>query len=110
MHATNVTATCSRWNMKPGDSIVFHNEKLALETKFISYNSGILFLEYVNSTLNYGQQITILRGCFEHGSNLKHVLWKYGILNHNNLSNGPIGILMSSSYLPILVSKYDLKS
>lgn len=104
MEATKVNDMTNGLDMEKIWGLNFEHQGISMETRFITYNSGILFLQCFNYRASYEQRIELMAGCFEEGSNIEEILRKYKILEtFENLD----GIVMTIGRIPILATRWN---
>ncbi len=104
MKATMVSFIPANPAREKAEGLFFKEGRVSFKTEIIIYRSGILFLDGYDYLAKCDQQIELLAGCFEQGSNIEEVLRTANILKSWERL---YGILMSIGNIPVLVSRYD---
>ena len=86
------------------EGLAFQEERKSFNTEIILYYGGVLFLCGYDYKVNYEQEVTLLVGCFEQGSNIEEVLKEHNVLKPWEKL---YGILTTIGNIPILVTRYD---
>lgn len=107
MEATKVTEASYNQNFRARNnwSITLANQGTKMTTDFLTYESGVVFLQgYTPHSLKPKQIFKLLCGCFEKASNFEKKLESADLLNGYERVNG---ILISIGNVPVLITKYD---
>lgn len=104
MKATKATATSIGLKMEEFGGLFLENQESCMQTKFVVYNSGILFLECFDYLSDFKQRIELIAGCFEPDSNIEEVLREKGVLNTFEKLDG---IVMTVGRIPVLATRLN---
>lgn len=104
MNATMVRPLPEDLEREKKEGLLFQSEKLSFKAEIILCHSGVLCLEGYDYKVKFNQQIELLAGCFEAGSNLEEVLRNNSYLKHWERL---YAILMPIGNIPVFLSRYN---